>query len=96
MTFSIWTALLVFCACSLLDVVFTYYTLCIVRCQPIKAATASAGVGLLGGIAILNYVHQPVYLAFAAAGYWLGTYGTLKWEQYRKRKIEDRCTTGGC
>lgn len=88
-TFDIWTALLVFVAYLLIDILYAKYTIFVSRLEPASAATSGSIIYVLLAIGILNFTNNPLYIAPLILGSWIGTYGVVSYERRKKRSSSD-------
>lgn len=70
--------LFVFAATFALDFVWAYYTKALNECAEWRAAWWAAGIMILGGIAQVGYVNDPVLLIPAALGAFAGTFVAVR------------------
>jgi hypothetical protein len=68
------------------DAVYIFFTAAVTSRHRVRAASWSALWYLLAAFAVINYTHNAVYAVFAAAGSWLGAFGSVTWLG-RKRAI---------
>jgi hypothetical protein len=59
------------------DAVYVMFTSAVVHRKRFPAATWSAIWYLLSSYAVISYTENAIYVAFAAAGSWIGAYVTL-------------------
>lgn len=67
-------------AYAAIDAAYVLYTAAIVKQQALQAASASVIIYLLVGSGIIAFSTNAWYLLPAAAGGFLGTYLTVKWQ----------------
>jgi hypothetical protein len=72
-------ALAVFGATIVTDAVFVFFTDAVASRHRIRAANWSAVWYLLAAVSVISYTSNPVYVAFAALGSWVGAYMSLTW-----------------
>ena len=77
------TALAVVLATAATDAVYVMFTSAVVARQRVPAATWSSIWYLLSSFAVISYTNNWIYVAFAAAGSWLGAYASLTWLRSR-------------
>lgn len=82
--FSLLTALFVFAAYVVVDMLYAYYTLAVNRLEPGRAATMGSLMYFLLAVGVLNYTNNPLYLFPLVLGSWLGTYVTVEIERRKK------------
>lgn len=88
-------AFLVFASYLVVDVLFAYYTYCVVKLRPFRSATAASSMYFLMAVGIVSYVGNPLYLIPLAIGSWIGTY-VVVWrekrnEQANRGSVGDSC-----
>ena len=59
------------------DAVYVMFTSAVIARRRVPAATWSACWYLLSSYAVISYTENWVYVAFAAAGSWLGAYASI-------------------
>lgn len=84
--FSMITAIFVFVAYVVVDMLYAYYTLAVNRLEPGRAATTGSLMYFLLAVGVLNYTNNPLYLFPLVLGSWLGTYVTVEIERRKKVK----------
>ncbi len=72
-----WTAGAVMLATAATDAVYVMFTSAVVARKRVPAATWSAIWYLLSSYAVISYTENAVYVAFAAAGSWIGAYASI-------------------
>ncbi len=72
-----WTAGAVMLATAATDAVYVMFTSAVVARKRVPAATWSAIWYLLSSYAVISYTENVVYVAFAAAGSWIGAYASI-------------------
>ena len=80
------TALLVFVAYVVIDMLYAKYTLSVAELHPSRAATNGALMYFLLAIGVLNYSHNPLYLVPLVLGSWIGTYVAVEIERRKRKK----------
>jgi len=70
-------ALGVVVATAATDAVYVMFTSAVVTRRRVPAATWSSVWYLLSSFAVISYTNNWVYVAFAAAGSWIGAYLTM-------------------
>lgn len=78
------TALFVFFAYVIADMLYARYTLAIMKLQSVPAATTGAVMYFLLATGILSYTTNPLYLIPLILGSWVGTFLTVEKE---RRKV---------
>jgi hypothetical protein len=68
------TALAVVLATAATDAVYVMFTSAVVARKRVPAATWSSIWYLLSSFAVIHYTENWIYVAFAAAGSWIGAY----------------------
>jgi hypothetical protein len=61
------------------DAAFVLFTAAVAARRRVAAANRSAFWYLLSAFAVISYTENPVYVAFAAAGSWLGAFISITW-----------------
>jgi hypothetical protein len=69
----------VFAATIVTDAVFVFFTDAVASRHRIRAANWSAVWYLLAAVSVISYTSNPIYVAFAALGSWVGAYMSLTW-----------------
>ena len=59
------------------DAVYVMFTSAVVARRRVPAATWSSLWYLLSSFAVISYTSNWIYVAFAAAGSWIGAYATM-------------------
>lgn len=77
--FSWLTALTVFVAYVVFDILYALYVLCVSRQQAIAASAISSLLYSLGAYGVMTYLHNVWYLLPLALGAFLGTYIAVKY-----------------
>jgi uncharacterized membrane protein YhaH (DUF805 family) len=72
-------ALAVFGATIVTDAVFVFFTAAVASRHRFRAANWSAVWYLLAAVSVISYTSNPIYVAFAALGSWVGAYLSLTW-----------------
>jgi hypothetical protein len=72
-------ALAVFGATIFTDAVFVMFTAAVASRHRFRAANWSALWYLLAAVSVISYTSNAVYVAFAAAGSWVGAYVSMTW-----------------
>ncbi len=67
-------ALAVFGSIAITDAAYVFFNAAVVARHRIRAANWSAMWYMLSAFAVISYTENPVYVAFAAAGSWVGAY----------------------
>lgn len=84
--FNILTALMVFLAYLVIDMLYAHYTFSVTKLQASRAATTGALMYFLLAVGVLNYTHNPLYLFPLVLGSWIGTYLTVEFERRKSVK----------
>ena len=71
------TAAGVLVATAATDAVYVMFTSAVIARKRLSAATWSSFWYLLSSYAVISYTENWVYVAFAAAGSWLGAYASI-------------------
>jgi hypothetical protein len=61
------------------DCVYVLFTAAVAARRRTVAASWSSLWYLLSAFAVISYTGNPIYVAFAAAGSWLGAFGAVTW-----------------
>jgi hypothetical protein len=72
-----WTSGAVLLATAATDAVYVMFTSAVVHRKRFPAATWSAIWYMLSSYAVISYTENAIYVAFAAAGSWIGAFITL-------------------
>lgn len=84
--FQVSTALLVFVAYVVADMLYARYTIAITKLHAARAATTGAVMYFLLAVGILSYTDNPLYLFPLVLGSWVGTYVTVEIERKKMLK----------
>jgi hypothetical protein len=76
--FSWYTAGLIFITYVLIDVLYAWYIIAVGKRQEMQAAVASSLLYSLAAYGVITYSRNVAYIAFLAAGAFLGTYIIVK------------------
>ena len=68
---------------ALTDAVYVLFTSAVAARRRLAAATWSSCWYLLSAFAVISYTRSWIYVAFAAAGSWVGAYASLTWLRFR-------------
>lgn len=79
--FSWTTAAIVFVTYILIDILYAWYIIAVGRRQAVQSAIASSLLYSLAAYGVLTYSRNVVYIAFLAAGAFLGTYFVVKFKK---------------
>lgn len=74
-------ALFVFCASAIGDVVWVHWILRATQLRSIRAGNWGAAIMLIGSVGIHTIAQSYWYAIPAAAGAWLGSWGTVRFEE---------------
>ncbi len=69
-----------------LDILYAYYTIAVGRLLPARAATTGSIMYFLLAVGVVNYSHNPLYLASVVIGSWIGTFSVVEFERRKKAK----------
>jgi hypothetical protein len=69
----------VFAAYVLVDGLYAYYTLAVVKRSAVSAATTGAAMHFLLALGVISYIKNYWYIIPLALGSWLGTYLVVKY-----------------
>ncbi len=72
-------ALGVFAATAVTDAAYVFFNAAVGARHRIRAANWSAMWYLLSAFAVISYTENPVYVAFAAIGSWVGAFASVTW-----------------
>ena len=61
------------------DAAYVFFNAAVAARRRVPAANWSACWYLLSAFAVINYTENALYVAFAAAGSWLGAYASVTW-----------------
>ncbi len=67
-------AIVIFLAYILIDGMYAYYTVAVIRKNPITSATVGSLMHFLIAFGVLSYVENYLYLFPLALGSWIGTF----------------------
>jgi uncharacterized membrane protein YhaH (DUF805 family) len=67
-------ALAVFAATAITDAAYVFFNAAVVARHRIRAANWSAAWYMLSAFAVISYTDNPLYVAFATVGSWIGAY----------------------
>ena len=76
--FSWVTAALIFITYVLIDILYAWYIIAVGKRQEVQAAVASSLLYSLAAYGVITYSRNITYIAFLAAGAFLGTYIIVK------------------
>jgi hypothetical protein len=85
--FNMLTALMVFVAYLVTDMLYAHYTFAVAKLQALRAATTGALMYFLLAVGVLNYTHNPLYLFPLVLGSWAGTYLTIEFERRKSIRV---------
>ena len=71
--------LAVFGATAVTDAAYVFFNAAVQARHRIRAAHWSAVWYMLSAFSVISYTENPVYVAFAAAGSWIGAYISVTW-----------------
>jgi hypothetical protein len=72
-------ALGVFGATAVTDAAYVFFNAAVGARHRVRAANWSAIWYLLSAFAVISYTENAVYVAFAAAGSWIGAFASVTW-----------------
>jgi hypothetical protein len=72
-------ALGVFGATAVTDAAYVFFNAAVGARHRVRAANWSAIWYLLSAFAVISYTENPIYVAFAAAGSWIGAFCSVTW-----------------
>lgn len=73
-------AFIVFVAYLIVDAMYAYYTIAVIRKKPFASASVGALMHFLIAFGVLNYVQNYLYVVPLALGSWIGTYLVVKYD----------------
>jgi hypothetical protein len=76
--FSWTTAALIFITYVLIDILYAWYIIAVGKRQEVQAAVASSLLYSLAAYGVITYSRNITYIAFLAAGAFIGTYIIVK------------------
>jgi len=79
--FSWATAALIFVTYILIDILYAWYIIAVGKRQEVQAAVASSLLYSLAAYGVITYSRNVAYIAFLAAGAFLGTYIVVKFKK---------------
>ena len=79
LSLNLFVAMSVFVATVITDAVYVQFTAAVASRQRLRAANWSSIWYLLSAFAVISYTENWIYVAFAAAGSWLGAFGSVTW-----------------
>jgi hypothetical protein len=80
-------ALGVLASASVTDAAYVFFNAAVTSRRRVWAANWSAIWYLLSAFAVISYTENALYVAFAAAGSWLGAFASVTW-LHRKQRLE--------
>lgn len=66
-------------ATAVTDAAYVFFNAAVAARRRVPASNWSACWYLLSAFAVINYTENALYVAFAAAGSWLGAYASVTW-----------------
>src|SRR3954468_22712805 len=72
-------ALGVFAATAVTDAAYVFFNAAVGARRRVRAANWSAIWYLLSAFAVISYTENPIYVAFAAVGSWIGAFASVTW-----------------
>ena len=82
------TAVAVVLATAATDAVYVMFTSAVVARKRVPAATWSSIWYLLSSFAVIHYTENWLYVAFAAAGSWIGAFASLSFLHRPARPLQ--------
>jgi hypothetical protein len=79
--FSLVTAALVFSTYVVIDVLYAAYIIAVGGRRAVRAAALSSVIYSLLAFGVVTYAKNPAYVVPLAAGAFVGTYLTVRWQQ---------------
>jgi presenilin-like A22 family membrane protease len=74
--------LLMFCAMVVVDFIYAHYTKAASAHRALSAANWAASMPYVNGLVVLLYVNDPWLLIPCSAGAWMGTWLSMRWDNY--------------
>jgi hypothetical protein len=72
------------------DAAFVFFTAAVAARRRVAAANWSAFWYLLSAFAVISYTENPLYVAFAAGGSWLGAFISMTWLHRNREPVTAR------
>jgi hypothetical protein len=72
------------------DAAFVFFTAAVAARRRVAAANWSAFWYLLSAFAVISYTENPIYVAFAAGGSWLGAFISITWLHRDREPVTPR------
>jgi uncharacterized membrane protein YhaH (DUF805 family) len=72
------------------DAAFVFFTAAVAARRRVAAANWSAFWYLLSAFAVISYTENPLYVAFAAGGSWLGVFISMTWLHRNREPVTAR------
>ncbi len=69
---------------AITDGAYVFFTSAVIARHRFRAANWSAMWYLLSAFAVISYTSNPIYVAFAALGSWLGAFGSVTFMHRRE------------
>jgi uncharacterized membrane protein YhaH (DUF805 family) len=72
-------AIAVLASTAVTDAAYVFFNAAVGARRRVRAANWSAIWYLLSAFAVISYTENPIYVAFAAIGSWLGAFASVTW-----------------
>lgn len=72
-------AVAVLASTAVTDAAYVFFNAAVGARRRVRAANWSAIWYMLSAFAVISYTENPVYVAFAAIGSWLGAFASVSW-----------------
>jgi hypothetical protein len=72
---------------ALTDAVYVFFTAAVASRRRFAAATWSSTWYLLSAFAVISYTSNPIYVAFAGLGSWLGAFASVTFMHRRESAV---------
>jgi uncharacterized membrane protein YhaH (DUF805 family) len=74
---------------AITDAAYVFFTSAVIARHRFRAANWSAMWYLLSAFAVISYTSNPIYVAFAALGSWLGAFASVTFMHRRESPRHD-------
>ena len=72
---------------AITDAAYVFFTSAVIARHRFRAANWSAMWYLLSAFAVISYTSNPIYVAFAALGSWLGAFASVTFMHRREAAV---------
>jgi len=72
---------------AITDAAYVFFTSAVIARHRFRAANWSAMWYLLSAFAVISYTSNPIYVAFAALGSWLGAFASVTFMHRRESAV---------